>query len=86
MTSLNYKNHKTSETGKTDWVDNQSFLEIVFGNKVEGACPIVVSFKGSPNTIARNKWFGRPWTMGDQPLELDPNANNYFSLSTYSFN
>ncbi|MGO9444520.1 MAG: hypothetical protein ACLPXB_07055 [Thiobacillaceae bacterium] len=73
---------QTDETDDTDFVTNEAFLMEVFGMDLDEARPLVVSFKGNPENVPRNAWFGRPWTCGSN-LELSAEANNYFSLAVF---
>lgn len=83
MTDFINKDPKTFETSKTDLTDNQNFLVAVFGHNLNEAYPIIVSFKGNPNTAAGKNWFGHPWGMNNLSSVLDANTNNYFSLATF---
>jgi len=75
---------KTGKTEKTYAVSNQDFLDAVFGIQNAGARPVVVSFRGNPETVHRKAWFCKPWqSASDQPANLPPDANNYFSLAAF---
>lgn len=71
--------NETSKSDKTDFVDNNAFLRAIFG-KQEKHHPLLVSFSGNPNTVAKSKWIARPW-MGSSSFITS--QNNYFSLSIF---
>ena len=71
---------KTDET-YTPKLTNAEIMKAIFGPDVSDARPIIVSFKGNPNTVAKKAWFGMPWNPDGLTLSLD--ANNYFSQSTF---
>jgi hypothetical protein len=75
---------KTGKTDKTYSVGNRDFLQTVFGENLAEARPVVVSFKGNPNTVPNRFWFGRPWQASrNLKIDLPADANNYFSLAVF---
>lgn len=78
MTHLASEHPETVISDKTDIVDNNNFLRAVFGEELNDAYPIIVSFPGNPSTVQKNKWFGRPWA---RDLSFIAGENNYFSLA-----
>lgn len=81
MTVLLNRQQKTDITDKTVTVGNSEFLRGVFGSTTKNYRPIIVSFRGNPNTVTGSNWYGSPWI--DPGEELSPTANNYFSLSVF---
>lgn len=73
---------ETSINDKTDLTDNIRFLRAIFGEVLKDEYPILVSFKGNPTKVNKNKWYGRPWTSDDAVLNIREN-NNYFSLALF---
>lgn len=63
-------------------ITNDEFLATVFGDPTSSARPVVVSFAGNPASVAKIKWFGKPWIPGKTPTPTS--ANNYFSLAAFS--
>lgn len=72
---------ETDKSDKTDAVDNNIFLQAIFGDNLSNVYPIIVSFAGDPNIVQSKAWYGRPW-IGNFPLSAG--SNNYFSLSTFN--
>lgn len=72
---------ETDETGKTDTVSNNEFLQALFGRLDSDIRPIVVSFPGNPAAAKRAAWSGQPWRCGNP--ELLSRNNNYFSVSAF---
>jgi hypothetical protein len=68
---------------KNDTVDNNIFLQAIFGQSLNNVYPIIVSFSGNPQNVQPKAWYGHHWT-GD--LRILPQNNNYFSLSVYRAN
>ena len=75
---------KTYTTDDTYTVSNDDFLLTGFGEDLEAARPVLVSFNGNPANAPGRVWTGKPW-MGDADLStaLPANANNYFSLAVF---
>ena len=77
----------SEETGRSDEtyaVDNETFLNAVFGDVLIDARPVVVHFEGNPANAPAKFWFGRPWPGDADPsTALSATANNYFSLSAF---
>lgn len=79
-------NHvKTDKSDKTITINNIDFLKRIFGDKPSDEQPIIVSFKGNPLKVAKQKWFGKPWDSASI-IELPSDANNYFSLACFKPN
>jgi hypothetical protein len=86
LTNIESDYLKTVKTDETDIViDNNHFLQKLFGEISNDAYPIVVRFKGDPLKVIKQKWFGYPWNH-DSEVELPTDANNYFSLSRFKPN
>lgn len=87
MTAVTVSQSKPQETDisdKTDTISNLDFLREVFRERLEGACPVVVSFKGDPRTASKKSWSVKPWqNQGDRITSLLTDANNYFSLAVF---
>ena len=70
---------------ETCTISNGAFLEAVFGHDradvATDICPVIVSFKGNPQTIKKGAWFGRVWNPDDPAPP--PDHNNYFSLAVF---
>ncbi|MGR8932628.1 MAG: hypothetical protein ACU836_18565 [Gammaproteobacteria bacterium] len=81
MTVFPLSRTETEKTGKTDSVTNEDFLRTLFGETIDGARPVVVSFTGDPLTAPKRVWFGHPWLNDNERLPGD--ANNYFSLALF---
>lgn len=77
---------KTDITDKTCLISNQDFLRTVFSGGHSGARPVVVTFKGNPETVSEKSWFGKSWQDDDLSIVLPSNANNYFSLAVFKAN
>ncbi len=75
----------TDESYKTVTVSNKDFLQAIFGNSLNNECPMLVSFKGNPANVAKQKWYGYPWASAST-VELSEDANNYFSLARFKPN
>lgn len=85
-TNIESEHLKTDKTYETDiTIDNNHFLQKLFGEISNNAYPIVVRFKGNPSNVTKQKWFGYPWNHASK-VELLPEANNYFSLSRFKPN
>lgn len=57
-------NHiKSDKSDKTIPINNIDFLKRIFGNTPSNEQPIILSFKGSPLKVAKQKWFGKPWAL-----------------------
>jgi hypothetical protein len=82
LTDLASCDSKTDITDKTNILDNINFLRSIFGETLDDARPIIVSFKGSPKTVDKKKWFGVALNIA-HPLEFASDANNYFSLAKF---
>ena len=75
---------ETDITDETDFVGNGEFLLAVFGDELEEALPVLVSFAGNPANVPGKVWFGRPWQgRFDIMTDLATDANNYFSLAVF---
>jgi len=75
---------KTDKTAITYFRGNQDFLRTVFAGDHGVAKPVVVSFKGNPETVPEKSWFGKPWQDNtDLTTFLPSDANNYFSLAVF---
>ena len=75
---------ETDITDETDFVGNGEFLLAVFGDELEEALPVLVSFAGNPVNVPSKFWFGRPWQgRFDMMADLATDANNYFSLAVF---
>ena len=75
---------ETDKTDETYFVGNGEFLLAVFGDELDDARPVVVSFEGNPASVPRKVWFGRPWQgKPDVSASLPASANNYFSLAVF---
>lgn len=81
MTHLEALDSETNKTNETNIVDNNIFLSTLFGNTLNNAYPIVVSFKGNPTSVSNKKWFGHPWTGNS--FFIAEEQNNYFSLALF---
>jgi len=81
-TTLTNFTAEQSETVKNDKtvVDNNNFLETIFGKQLNNVYPLVVTFSGNPHTVPKTKWFARPWT-GD--LHFISDHNNYSSMALF---
>ncbi|MGR8930346.1 MAG: hypothetical protein ACU836_06875 [Gammaproteobacteria bacterium] len=83
LTDFYFVPAETYKSDKTDLVSNQAFLQTVFGDALDAARPIVVSFSGNPAHVPSKSWFGRPW-YGNTEVELQKSdRNNYFSLAMF---
>ena len=75
---------KTGKTDKTYSIGNHEFLTTVFGEKLAGARPVLVSFEGNPGAVPSKVWFGRSWQgCSNLTTDLSDDANNYFSLAVF---
>ena len=75
---------ETDTTDETYFVGNGEFLLAVFGDELEDARPVVVSFDGNPASVPAKVWFGRPWQgKPEVSASLPASANNYFSLAVF---
>ena len=75
---------ETDITDETDFVGNSEFLLAVFGDELEIALPVLVSFTGNPMKVPSKFWSGRPWQgRFDMMTDLASDANNYFSLAVF---
>lgn len=74
---------KTDKTDKIDFINlsNEKFIYEIFGNMVEEDCPIVVTFPGTPASVNKSQWFGKPWLSTTTDLAVD--HNNYVSFATF---
>ena len=72
---------ESDKTGETDSVDNNDFMQALFGQVDGDVRPVVVSFAGDPTSVARSAWAGQPWTLAETGLSLL--NNNYFSLAVF---
>ncbi len=82
LTNSTFDPLETYISDKTDLTDNIGFLRGIFGEALKNEYPILVSFKGNPTKVNKNKWYGKPWTGGDAILNIREN-NNYFSLALF---
>jgi hypothetical protein len=73
--------NKTEETGETATPSNSDFLSAIFCSSSTDSRPMIISFSGHPNKVAKASWYGRPWLGQDDGLGHD--SNNYFSLATF---
>lgn len=79
-------NHlEPNKSDETSIISNIDFLTAIFGNNTGNACSILVSFKGNPANVEKQKWRGRPWT-DTSTLTIPNDANNYFSLAVFNPN
>jgi hypothetical protein len=76
---------QTDKSDKTITVSNLDFLMGIFGTNEKSANPILVSFKGNPAKVAKQKWCGYSWKNAST-LNLSSDANNYFSLAIFKPN
>ncbi|MCD6039483.1 MAG: uncharacterized protein K0S27_883 [Gammaproteobacteria bacterium] len=83
MTHFSSDQSETNKSDETKPIDNISFLCELFGEKLDEARPIVVSFEGNPSTVPANKWFGQRWGGTTSLMNLSANSNNYFSLAMF---
>ena len=75
---------ETDKTDKTDLIDNQGFMQEVFGPDQTGRLPIVVSFPGNPSDVSGSSWAGSPWKNDPDAADNLPEPNNnYFSLAIF---
>jgi hypothetical protein len=76
---------ESDTTDETYDVGNDEFLLTVFGDQLNDAKPVVVSFDGNPASAPPRAWFGRPWP-GEPGVSanLSASANNYFSLAVFT--
>ena len=75
---------ETDTTDESYFVGNDEFLRAVFGDKLEDARPVVVSFDGNPASAPTTAWFGGPWQgKPEVSARLPASANNYFSLAVF---
>lgn len=82
VTNCILQNLITDKTDKTCELDNNIFLQKIFGEIVDKARPIIVSFQGNPSKISKKNWLGNSWKEGCAK-NLPNDANNYFSLATF---
>lgn len=75
---------ETDKSDKTVGVSNSDFLRAIFGEHTDNAHPMLVSFKGNPKKVEKNKWTAYPWKSAD--LVIPTNTNNYFSLARFTPN
>ena len=74
----------TGATDETYNVGNSAFLLAVFGDDLEDARPVVVSFEGNPGSVPGKAWSGIAWQSESEIFPgLPASANNYFSLATF---
>jgi len=85
LTNLTTNSLEADKSDKTITISNIDFLRTIFGDASRNECPIIVSFKGNPHNVAKQKWFGKTWT-GAPIIELPSDANNYFSLARFKPN
>jgi hypothetical protein len=84
-----YNNPAAATLSETPWGEsnepntpnNEAFLGVVFQGMPEAVWPVVVSFMGNPNTVAKSAWAGQGWQT---ELNIPENYNAYFSLSVYT--
>lgn len=74
---------ETEKTVETNIIGNDDFLRVVFGDDLDDARPLLVSFAGDPRKVPKKCWIGRPWGDHDDDAELPPDRNNYFSLAVF---
>ena len=68
---------ETGKIGETDSVSNHDFLRAVFKSVSPGVNPVVVSFRGNPETVPGKAWSCMPWqNAGGQLVDLPTDANN----------
>lgn len=84
LTNFKLTRVETVKSNETDimGMDNDNFLNAIFGNELDKIYPVTVSFTGDPTKVSATKWYGRPWT-GDSSMVFADNKNNYFSLSMF---
>ncbi|MGC1182218.1 hypothetical protein [Legionella sp.] len=80
LADIALEHSKTVKTDKTDFVDNNDFLQAIFGKQLNETRPLVVHFPGNPNTVQKTKWFARPWSSN---FSFMAEENNYFSLALF---
>lgn len=86
VTNIESESLKTVKTYETDIViDNNHFLQKLFGEISNNARPIIVCFKGNPLKVNKQQWFGSSWDNNSE-IVLHDDANNYFSLSRFKPN
>lgn len=83
LTSCSDNMFETSKTDKTITITNHEFLRILFGGDMKDILPVTVCFRGKPSTVDKRYWFGKPWEPGSL-ASLPNDANNYFSLASFS--
>lgn len=71
---------ETDKTGETGKVTNCEFMDVLFGNKYSDIRPFIVSFVGNPHEVSPTAWSGTAW---NRDSILSPEANNFFSLSSF---
>ena len=74
---------ETYKSDKTANVTNTEFLEAIFGKEYSDMRPLLVSFQGNPHNVPKFSWLGNAWS---QETCLLNDANNFFSLATFSPN
>ena len=85
QTNFASKQFETDKNDKTVEISNNDFLSAIFNDNPSNKHPIIVSFKGNPETAAKGKWFGHPWSA-NSAITLSDDANNYFSLARFKPN
>lgn len=85
LTNLTTNSLEADKSDKTITISNMDFLRAIFGDASSDECPIVVGFKGNPLKVAKQKWFGKPWTS-TSIIEVPIDMNNYFSLARFKKN
>lgn len=76
---------KTDKSDKTITISNTDFLRTIFGDASSDERPIIVGFKGNPLNVAKQKWYGKPWTS-TSIVKPPRDENNYFSLARFKPN
>jgi hypothetical protein len=72
----------TDKTDETYRVSNGEFLQAVFGDELQDAFPVAVTFEGNP--AHPKDWSGRPWQGNPETSTTLPvSTNNYFSLGAF---
>lgn len=84
-TNFNSSQFKSDKSDKTVKVSNDDFLNAIFSDNLSNNRPILVSFKGNPTTVPKQKWYGRAWNS-DLAIAFPDDANNYFSLACFKPN
>lgn len=63
-------------------IDNKQFCEALFAHMQPGCAATLHSFTGDPSTDGR--WKAQPWQLGKRLPSLNPFANNYVCVSSFT--